>query len=381
MSDPVTNVDVEDVLSSIRRLVSEEPVQRRALEAKKTDRFVLTPALRVAVDHDEQAQQGDEAAAEAEEAPAPLSDADAPQDDADDQPSEQAEAAAQTPAETTANDDAEEPAVDDQVGDAGEDFLTEPAAVETAEAAVDGRADASQSDKDHNDRDQHNQDDAHGHGDDTDALMNQPQQDAGAEQAAFHGEATLENRIVGLETAIGQVQEEWEPDGSEPDADARPTRHIFQSSRAETESANQPSQDPHSTAEAAQATPDRTFEQELYETIAAEENETVLQAGDATLDAGGKMSEAAASPDVPTEAEDLRALDVEASNGGAPDTAAAMHIPLSDDQILDEDFLRDIVSEIVRRELQGDLGERITRNVRRMVRREIQRALALKEFD
>jgi hypothetical protein len=34
-----------------------------------------------------------------------------------------------------------------------------------------------------------------------------------------------------------------------------------------------------------------------------------------------------------------------------------------------------MVSEIVRQELQGALGERITRNVRKLVRREIQRAL------
>lgn len=43
---------------------------------------------------------------------------------------------------------------------------------------------------------------------------------------------------------------------------------------------------------------------------------------------------------------------------------------------LDEEALRDLVSEIVRQELQGELGERITRNVRKLVRREIQNALA-----
>lgn len=43
--------------------------------------------------------------------------------------------------------------------------------------------------------------------------------------------------------------------------------------------------------------------------------------------------------------------------------------------MIDEETLRDMVSEIVRQELQGALGERITRNVRKLVRREIQRAL------
>jgi cell pole-organizing protein PopZ len=52
-----------------------------------------------------------------------------------------------------------------------------------------------------------------------------------------------------------------------------------------------------------------------------------------------------------------------------------------DDTVVDEEFLRDIVSEIVREELQGELGERITRNVRKLVRREIHRAMASRDFD
>ena len=47
---------------------------------------------------------------------------------------------------------------------------------------------------------------------------------------------------------------------------------------------------------------------------------------------------------------------------------------------LDEEGLRDIVREMIRQELQGVLGERITRNVRKLVRREIQRALDAEQF-
>ena len=47
-----------------------------------------------------------------------------------------------------------------------------------------------------------------------------------------------------------------------------------------------------------------------------------------------------------------------------------------DSELIDEAALQDLVSDIVRKELQGALGERITRNVRKLVRREIQRALA-----
>lgn len=52
-----------------------------------------------------------------------------------------------------------------------------------------------------------------------------------------------------------------------------------------------------------------------------------------------------------------------------------------DDAILDEESLRELVADIVRQELQGALGERITRNVRKLVRREIHRALTAQELD
>jgi hypothetical protein len=50
MSDPVTNVEIEDVLASIRRLVADEPAEDKAVQpaTAKTDALVLTPALRVA---------------------------------------------------------------------------------------------------------------------------------------------------------------------------------------------------------------------------------------------------------------------------------------------------------------------------------------------
>lgn len=52
-----------------------------------------------------------------------------------------------------------------------------------------------------------------------------------------------------------------------------------------------------------------------------------------------------------------------------------------DDSFLDEETLREMVSEMVRSELQGELGDRITRNVRKLVRREIHRALASRDFE
>lgn len=52
-----------------------------------------------------------------------------------------------------------------------------------------------------------------------------------------------------------------------------------------------------------------------------------------------------------------------------------------DGPTLDEEMLRDMVKEIVREELSGELGERITRNVRKLVRREIHRAMLTREFE
>lgn len=55
--------------------------------------------------------------------------------------------------------------------------------------------------------------------------------------------------------------------------------------------------------------------------------------------------------------------------------------PETEDGVLDEETLREIISEVVREELQGALGQRITRNVRKMVRREIRLALAAQDLE
>ena len=46
-----------------------------------------------------------------------------------------------------------------------------------------------------------------------------------------------------------------------------------------------------------------------------------------------------------------------------------------------DDAMREMIRSIIRDELQGDLGDRITRNVRKMVRREISRALNISLTD
>lgn len=55
--------------------------------------------------------------------------------------------------------------------------------------------------------------------------------------------------------------------------------------------------------------------------------------------------------------------------------------PDDDAGFVDEATLREIIAEVVREELQGELGQRITRNVRKLVRREIRIALAADDLD
>jgi hypothetical protein len=129
---------------------------------------------------------------------------------------------------------------------------------------------------------------------------------------------SLEDRIAELEAAVGERGEEWEPDGSEDADQERPSRFLFQ----------------HRAAQAAPRPP--------------------------------RSEDSAAAPST--------ASRVEEDEDGGFDIFA-------DDRLPDPDALRDLVAEIVRAELQSDLGQRVTRNIRKLVRREIRRALAARDFD
>ena len=60
---------------------------------------------------------------------------------------------------------------------------------------------------------------------------------------------------------------------------------------------------------------------------------------------------------------------------------AAQAIGQAVGDMLGGDHLRPVVAQMIRQELQGELGERITRNVRKLVRREIKRALQAQELE
>ena len=73
-------------------------------------------------------------------------------------------------------------------------------------------------------------------------------------------------------------------------------------------------------------------------------------------------------------------------DGEKADTAQRMPTEILDADgtplaVLDEAALQEIVRQMIREELQGSLGERITRNVRKLVRTEINRALVARDLD
>ena len=137
--------------------------------------------------------------------------------------------------------------------------------------------------------------------------------------------STLEQKVAELEALISGSDEDWEP---EPEPHQDGASH-FLGDRAEALAW----QDYDGDTEEVEAAPDLTFFQSHRNRPRDEQT----------------------THDAATEAE------TEPSDGGTA--------------VIDEDMLRDMVAEIVRQELQGALGERITRNVRKLVRREIHRAL------
>lgn len=280
MSDPVKNEEIEDVLSSIRRLVSEsgglqgivEQKKARAVDAEDVpaeepaamDRLVLSPALRVAEAAPENVEPHEP---QAEDASAPL--VLKPDQSAED--SKEAEAAPQTDDAQTEETRAEEPVV--------EEALSEDANEDAASAAP----------------------------------------------------VSLAERVARMEAEVSGQEHDWEDEeAGESDIAAQPV-----------------------------------------ETLQWEDHESEAQSEGPSAAAFAAAAAEAAAQNKP---EDGAALD------GDIDEAESFDF-LGDETVLDEEALREMVADIVRQELQGALGERITRNVRKLVRREIHRALMAQELD
>ncbi|MEM6371905.1 MAG: hypothetical protein AAF727_03880 [Pseudomonadota bacterium] len=345
----MTNTDVEDVLASIRRLVSDNPRPGApSVQQPPSDRLVLTPSLRVT-----------EHAAPDEPVDDGPSKNDAPLDtsltaNGDDWSGEDALAGDSTADAEIAN-DTDAPA-GENVAMAGREPSSD---VETDALPSDGTATSMPEDaaiaaviaKVETDEDA---------GETPQTVPEDWAQDV-EEEGPFgipepkateqlSASQSLSDKIAALETLVGARRDQFEPDqaGADAYAGTQPPAMAWEDVEPEDIAV------PHAPADAA---PDDGDQRPVTEP------ET-----DATPQVSSDVIEAAPVEDAVVDAE--------------PDhITPASDMLGADDETLDEDALRELISDIVREELQGALGERITRNVRKLVRREIHRALTAQELE
>ena len=367
MSDPVSNIEIEDVLSSIRRLVSEEtgsqPRPEPVRQPPKENRLVLTPSLRVQVEPEE-----------------PLtSDNDGKEVEMDQQSEDEAPwnnpyatlyATAQIePEANTESQDETELSPELQHGLAEEPVSPDQEAEDMPDVPVDDPETLEDTAggpyvfvmKNHDE-----------HRIDTDPLPateldmaedvavvapNEPVElgetlhdDLHVSSEPDHDEEALSKdvglddlmplsaKIAALETAIGEKQDQWEPDGATGDDYA--------------------------------GTPVRTLHWRDQEAEAPDSDVSNKQS-EATVQEISKVDEQRFDTDGDQDS-DLQDNDLQGND---------LDILVGDDSIMDEESLRELVAEIVHKELQGALGERITRKVRKLVRHEIHRALTTQQLD
>lgn len=326
MSDPVTNVEIEDVLSSIRRLVSNGAQDRFALpepDSEPVNRLVLTPSLRVddspaaepsgiasPAAPEDQITSEDEEAREAgdsqlEDAPAEADMFASEHENHDDDEQRTAEKdAARDHAKGDTSADSVEPEGDIWLETAEE--ADDPVPVESAQAEPAQTAES---------------------------AAETPDLDDGKD-----ARSDLEAQAAEFEAVVANRYDQWEPDGESGDdyAGGRVTPLSWGN---------------------AQDRLDEADEEEL--------------SADPDWAEADDVASARHEQDWSQDAMPIPPVEQWGDNDGLS----------LDDAVLDEEALRDMVSEIVRQELQGALGERITRNVRKLVRREIHRALTSQDMN
>ncbi len=297
MSDSVAKAEIEDVLSSVKRLVSEEGLSEsfESLQSakRKPGRLVLTEALRVTgpaiIDEDDELLilSQDELDASSASEPSELGSLDS---------------------------------------EAGQPMLLRPSDIVKDEVQA---ADPSLADKTQ-----------------TPQPENAQMRGAGDNPVCEDLADSLSAKIEALEAAIAQTEDQWEPDGESDDAYSGTRIRPMMWTRPEA-SAKDP------------------------ENAGSEKDKHV------DADGAGEPADEVSTPDERVMFSRRRFE----PSGDTPDTSNNNAGSDEGKGALDENALRALVSEVVREELQGVLGERITRNVRKLVRREILRALAAKELE
>lgn len=449
MSDPVSNREIEDVLSSIRRLVSVEkrsegqesssPVVRahdtetgprdaaptpqgaflgavQGMPLGNDEKLVLSPSFRVAEkadqpeDHDiiapeqaDHAEAGDDSLSleqwqiSPEHADRPedtaQSAAEHSRDDAEPAPADHDDSLEQgthddgdthgSVVEASETHDAQDLIVDDPVAGDMADHWPEKAIVEHAQDEEPDAADVAPT------------------AEEASVQENVPEEEITTPTLA---DRELEARIAEVEAAVAATQGEWDPDGDDADdyyaARAEPLPWEDYMREADAPETELPETD------IAQTAPDSESDAPEEQGGPAEDRVTseadMLAAmrksrTDALARHGVSDARDAEDEDAPSETLDFASRRGGASLDDAADAFEDAATPgpaprddgktdrngdwYSEDAVMDEDALRDLVADIVRQELQGTLGERITRNVRKLVRREIHRAMMGQDFD
>jgi len=406
MSEPGMTIEIEDVLSSIRRLVSQEtgvprgvtPARRTAVAAValaaapepeledapealslEAECLVLTPALRVGeVEPEETAI--DEAFAETVSTEEPATDPEALTGEGD--PAEAAEVSDDVAAVAPGQSEAEA-----LLADAEAALSESDAVLEDAELALD------------------------------EAWGGLAAEDAPAEASDLGDElARLESTIAEMEAAVAESGVEFEPEEGDrfEAAGATPLVDLPEDFDAEAfaEAARGgEASDEADAALAAATTLDEVVEIEEAELVEEEESVAAADDGAITVDpdlqdetwaepeAAMDWAEAAVSLAQPSERRRLHLSDAaeaaarpeirrssyatmrDAFEDADEDLGGELSIAGLEEGLIDEEMLREMVAQLIREELRGTLGERITQNVRRLVRREIQRALMGQDFE
>ena len=299
MSDPMSNREIEDVLSSIRRLVAREAA-RPAPERPAPDRLVLTEAQRIAVNDSHPPGAGSNAHG-------------ANQPDATDTPSGKAPGHSPMPAaraEASAGNQ-ERVTLSAAPGDVSHTSRGAEASI-TPEAPITPGA----------------------------------QRDTGPDHAAApEAEAT--------DPGADAVRESWQVPSSQRMAggDAMHPRQAINDASPGLQGGS---------------SDESEVQQDASWPAVAGDAQAPFAAGSDTAEDGD-----AAGIDDAEEVDDGLVDGVDDSPGDSPDPT---------ETLIDEEMLRALVAQLVREELHGQLGERITMQVRKLVRAEVARALDERQY-
>ncbi len=325
MSEPMTVVEIEDVLSSIRRLVSEDlrPTHKlvSAVLQNGASKLILTPALRVVTNEH-----------------------------------------TSHPAEQNNGNDASEDVQSAHVELVTQDVVP-PAHIMPLFGSVrnhdlaNGHEPAAHGSTEHS-------------GNEADFLTSAMSRINGISIADYGPVLVPADSIEAVVAAVGAAvgPDEWELDGGEP----------AQQDVAWASAAWQRS-DPDTLARA--QAPLVLSDAMSVVTVANDQDAAATDPEDGS-DTGGEIEN---MPTVAAESYLDRQDTIVFQDGNLPQAADLQDTDAADGDdvtgFLNEDLLREIVRDMIHDELQGTLGERITRNVRKLVRAEINRALASRDFE